>query len=71
MEFIDEARGYHKVQTHISDDSCNALLVASGMWAKVVDKLLPAIIFNPELITTLGSEFMSLPDFRIDIAPGF
>ena len=37
------------------------------MWAKVVDKLLPAILFNPELITTLRSEFLHLPDYRTDI----
>ena len=43
------------------------MLVASGMWAKVVDKLLLAILSNPELITTLRSEFLHLPDFRIDI----
>ena len=42
--------------------------MASVMRAKVVDKLLPAIFFNPELITTLGSKFVSLPDFRTDIA---
>ena len=52
----------------ISDDSWNELLVASAMWAKVVDKLFLAIFFNPELITTLGSEFVSLPDLRTDIA---
>ena len=38
------------------------------MWAKVVDQLLPAIFFNPELITTLGSELLRLPDFRTDMA---
>ena len=36
--------------------------------AKVVDKLFLAIFFNPELITTLGSEFMSIIEFRNDIA---
>ena len=56
-----------KDQKRISDDSWNELLVASGMWAKVVDKLLLAILFNPELITTLRSEFLHLPDFRTDI----
>ena len=62
-------RGYHKQsQNRISDDSRNELLVASGMWAKVVDKLILAVFFNPELIPTLGCEFMSLPDFRTDIA---
>ena len=35
---------------------------------KVVDKLLHAIFFNPELTTTLGSEFTSLPDLRTDVA---
>ena len=61
-------RGYHNGHKRISDDSWNQVFVASGMWAKVVDRLLPAILFNPELITTLGNEFMSLPDFRTDIA---
>ena len=37
------------------------------MWAKVVDKVLLAMLFNPELITTLRSEFLHLPDFRTDI----
>ena len=60
--------GYHKHQKRISDESWNELLVASGMWAKVVDKLILATFFNPELTTTLGSEFMSLPDIRTDIA---
>ncbi|MFM7984143.1 MAG: hypothetical protein ACKPKO_32940, partial [Candidatus Fonsibacter sp.] len=41
--------GYHNKQKGISDDSWNELLVASGMWANVVDNLLPAIFFNPEL----------------------
>jgi hypothetical protein len=60
----------HNNQKRSSDDLCYELLVASGMWAKVVDKLLPAIFFTRtrELITTLGNEFTSLPDFRADIA---
>ena len=37
------------------------------MCAKVVDKLFFAV-FNPELITTLGSELLRLPDFRTGIA---
>ena len=57
----------HTNQERISDDSWNELLVASGMWAKVVDKLLLAILFKPELITTLRSEFLHLPDSRTDI----
>ena len=61
-------RGYHKKnQKRISDGSWKDLLVASGMWAKIVDKFLLAILFNPELITTLRSEFLHLPDFRTDI----
>ena len=58
----------HKPQKRISDDPCNELLVASGMWAKVVDKFVPAILFTPALTTTLGNEFMSVPDFRTDTA---
>ena len=61
-------RAYHDDHNRISDDSWNQLLVASGMWAKVVEKLFLAILFNPELITALGIEVMSLPDFRTDIA---
>ncbi len=51
--------GYHNNQKRISDVSCKDLLVATGMWAKYVDKLIPA---------TLGNVFMSHPDFRADIA---
>ena len=61
-------RGYLNNQKRVSDDLWNDCLVASCMWAKVVDNLLPAIFFNPELTTTLGSEFMSPPYFRTDIA---
>ena len=79
MECLDEAvegqvlavdiymRGYHKNQKRISDDSWNELLVASGMWANVVDKLHLAILCNPQLITTLRSEFLHLPGFCTDI----
>ena len=60
-------RGSHDDHKRISDDSWDQLLVASGIWAKASDRLLPAILRNAELITTSGNAFMTLPDFRTDM----
>ena len=58
---------YHNDRKRMSDDSWNHLLTASGVWAKITDKLLPLMMFNPELISTLQEEFKNIEEFRNDI----
>ena len=43
-------------------------MLASGMWARCAEVLVPAMLFNPELVETLGKEFQTHHDFRSDLA---
>ena len=66
---VDVYRGvYNKDQRRYGEEDWGKLLIACGIWAKIASDLLPAMLFNPEIIETLSTEFCNKSDFRTDIA---